>query len=136
MKPGAWVGIIIIIAALAYGARAFVSGVTPYVTFDQARRADSTVQVMGALDKSSIQFGSGTLDFRLVEKTGDKLPVVFAGSQPADFRMATQVTAIGRYDGHVFQADNILVKCPSKYQGQPAATPTFTAPAGVDLSRS
>lgn len=136
MKPAAWVGIVIIVAALAYGAKAFVSGVTPYVTFDQARHADTTVQVMGALDKSSIRYGKGTLDFALMSKNGDRLPIAFPGSQPADFRMATQVTAIGKYDGRVFQADNLLVKCPSKYQGQPATTRKFTAPAGLNLSHT
>ncbi len=54
MKPAVWVGLAIIIAALLFGARAFITNLTPYVTFDQARTARGNVQVMGKLDKKSI----------------------------------------------------------------------------------
>ena len=118
MKPAAWVGLAIIIASLAFGARAFVTNLTPYVTFDQAREARAPVQVMGKLDKESISIDSGTtLDFTLLDDKGDRLPVTFSAARPANFEMAVQVTAIGRYDGKIFQAENLLVKCPTKYQG-------------------
>lgn len=121
MKPAAWLGLAIILAALAFGANAFVKTLTPYVTFAQARQAQGSVQVMGQLDKTSIQYGnSGTLDFVLLDGHGDRLPVAFVASRPANFDQAIQVTAIGHYDGSVFQADNLLLKCPSKYQGKEA----------------
>jgi cytochrome c-type biogenesis protein CcmE len=134
MKPATWLVIVIIVAALGYGASAFVHSVTPYVTFDEARHAAATVQVMGNLDKSSIRFGADkTIDFALTSKDGDKLPVSFAGTQPSDLKMASQVTAIGHYDGAVFRADNLLVKCPSKYQGQ-TTTRSYAAMTGQPAS--
>lgn len=117
MKPAAWFGFAIIVAALAFGAKAFVSNLTPYVTFQQARAAKGTVQVMGKLDKTSIQYDRQQLAFTLVSDDGDRMPVRFTAARPANFAMATQVTAIGKYDGQTLEAQNLLVKCPSKYQG-------------------
>jgi len=117
MKPAAWVGFLIIVGALAFGARAFVTNLTPYVTFEQARAAKGTVQVMGKLDKESITSDRQQLAFTLVSDNGDRLPVRFTAARPANFNMATQITAIGKYDGKELEAKNLLVKCPSKYQG-------------------
>ena len=118
MKPAAWVGLAIIIAAIAFGARSFVTNLTPYLTFEQARKARGSVQVMGKLDKKSIEDrGSKALKFVLLDDAGDRLPVVFSDTRPANLEQATQITAIGKYDGTAFQADRLLVKCPSKYQG-------------------
>ncbi|MDR3708931.1 MAG: cytochrome c maturation protein CcmE [Capsulimonadaceae bacterium] len=118
MKPAAWLGLAIIVAALAFGATAFVRTLTPYVSFDQARHADGSVQVMGKLDKASIHYGdAGRLNFVIVNDQHDALPVSFVATRPANFEQAVQVTAIGRYDGSTFQADKLMLKCPSKYQG-------------------
>jgi cytochrome c-type biogenesis protein CcmE len=117
MKPAAWVGLAIIGAALAFGANAFVTNLTPYVSFAEARKAQAAVQVMGKLDKSSISTDAGQLLFTIVSKEGDHLPVSFTAARPSNFSMATEVTAIGMYDGQIFRANNLLVKCPSKYQG-------------------
>ena len=118
MKPAAWVGLAVIIAALAFGAKAFVSNLTPYVTFEAARAAKSTVQVMGKLDKTSVTSDAHALNFDLISKEGDHLPVSFTATRPANFEMATEVTAIGTFDGQRFRASNLLVKCPTKYQGK------------------
>ncbi len=119
MKPAAWVGIVIILGALAFSSKAFVTNLTPYLTFEKARQAprSSTVQVMGALDKKSIRQQMGTLAFEIVSKEGDRMPVSFKQQKPANFEQAIEVTAIGRFDGATFRADRLLVKCPSKYQG-------------------
>lgn len=117
-KPAPLIGLVIILAALAFGARAFVANLTPYVAFREARERSGQVQVMGALDKASVVYRDGVLSFTLVAKTdGDRLPVQFKKTKPGNFEQAVEVTAIGRWDGAVFQADNLLVKCPSKYQG-------------------
>lgn len=121
MKPAVIVGFVAIAGALAFGAKAFVTNLTPYITFADARKvsADSgNVQVMGALDKTSVRYSKMQLGFTLVEtKTGEKMPVRFTAARPANFDQAVQVTAIGHYNNGVFEASNLLVKCPSKYQG-------------------
>jgi cytochrome c-type biogenesis protein CcmE len=117
MKPAAWFGFLIIAGALAFGAKAFVSNLTPYVTFEQARTAKSEVQVMGKLDKTSIRNDAKELVFTIVSDNGDRMPVRFTAAAPANFAMAIQVTAIGTFKGDTMEAKNLLVKCPTKYQG-------------------
>lgn len=120
VKPATWFGLAIILAALGYGAQAFVTNLVPYVPFQQARTAQGTVQIMGKLDKQSIQSGLQELAFTLIDKDGkDRMPVSFTSARPPNFEMAIEITAIGKYDGQsgIFRAKNLLVKCPTKYQG-------------------
>ncbi|MDH4223841.1 MAG: cytochrome c maturation protein CcmE [candidate division Zixibacteria bacterium] len=39
------------------------------------------------------------------------------GVKPANFEQATSIVVIGMYRDGIFIADQVLVKCPSKYQG-------------------
>lgn len=117
MKPAAWFGLAIILGAVGFGAKSFVTNLTPYVTFKQARESKESVQVMGALDKSSVGSDARQLSFTIVSTDGDRMPVSFTAARPANFNEATQVTAVGKFDGQVFRADNLYVKCPTKYQG-------------------
>ena len=43
--------------------------------------------------------------------------VAYKGLKPGNFNDATQVVAIGRFHGGTLEAEKLLVKCPSKYQG-------------------
>jgi cytochrome c-type biogenesis protein CcmE len=117
MKPGAWVGLVIIIAALAFGAKSFVTNLIPYVSFTEAKASAGAVQVMGKLDKSTIADDLGQLTFTIVDKDGNRMPVAFTSARPPNFQMALEVTAQGKFDGQTFRATNLLVKCPTKYQG-------------------
>ena len=118
MKPASLVGLVVILGALVYGAQAFVSNLTPYVPFAEARKATGQVQVMGKLDKKSVHNDVRELYFEIVTPDGsDRMPVSFTAARPPNFEMAIEVTAIGKWDGQIFRAKNLLVKCPSKYQG-------------------
>ncbi|HKY61724.1 MAG TPA: cytochrome c maturation protein CcmE, partial [Gemmatimonadota bacterium] len=59
---------------------------------------------------------------------GETLPVVYHGVKPANFEQATSVVAIGTYKGDQFVADQLLVKCPSKYQAEGALDEPAPAP--------
>lgn len=128
MKPSGWIGLLVIVAALGMGARAFITNLTPYVTFADARKSKTAVQVMGKLDKKSIAYNGSQLEFTLVSENGEeRMPVVFKAQRPANFEQAIQITAIGSYDGDTFQAKNLLVKCPTKYQGTDTETKSYGA---------
>jgi cytochrome c-type biogenesis protein CcmE len=118
MRPAAWVGLVVIVAALAFGSRAFVANLTPYITFEQAREAKGQVQIVGKLVKGSTAYKNKTLLFQMVDDKNDRMPVAYDDVRPPNFEMATQITAIGAYDGDTFRAEKLLVKCPSKYQGE------------------
>ncbi|HQR47100.1 MAG TPA: cytochrome c maturation protein CcmE [Thermoanaerobaculia bacterium] len=121
MKKAYWIGAVVVLAFLALGLSTFTKSMTPYVSFDEAKSSKRTVQVMGALEKGSTRYdtGSKTLHFSLVdEKTRTALPVTYRDVKPANFEEAVSIVAIGRYHEGAFQAEKLLVKCPSKYQGE------------------
>lgn len=123
---GAIVGLTLIGGTMAFCASTFKSTLINYVPFTAARAAtDSSVQIMGAPVAGTMQYDSSTheLHFTMRDTQGTLMPVVFKGPKPEDLdsamTKASKITAQGSYDKaqQVFVADNLLVKCPSKYQG-------------------
>ncbi len=112
-------GVVAIIAFVAFGAGAFKSNLTPYVSFQQARATSDAVQIAGKLVHGSDSFdaASSSLTFSIQDEHGDVMRVAYKGLKPGNFNEATQVVAIGRYHGGILEAEQLLVKCPSKYQG-------------------
>lgn len=99
---------------------AFKKSLTPYVSFSEAKTSNKIVQIAGTLEKNSINYNeeNAILQFKLKEKDGkDIIGVLYKGPKPLNFEDATSVVAIGVYDGINFNAKQLLVKCPSKYQG-------------------
>ena len=112
-------GVVIIAGFIAFGAGAFKSNLTPYVSFQQARATRDAVQVAGKLVQGSDSFeeSSSRLLFSIKDDHGDTMRVAYKGLKPGNFHEATQVVAIGRFRGGMLEAEKLLVKCPSKYQG-------------------
>ena len=46
------------------------------------------------------------------------MPVEYRGVIPGNFDQAVSVVAIGKFAGDHFEAQQLLVKCPSKYQAE------------------
>lgn len=121
MKRAYWAGAILILGFLGLGLTTFTKSMTPYVSFAEAKSSHRTVQVMGALQKGSAKYDTAqkTLFFTLVDpKTQDVIPVSYTDVKPANFEDAISIVAIGRYENERFTAEKLLVKCPSKYQGE------------------
>lgn len=106
--------------AVGIGVTSFKKTVTPYISFAEARRASGLVQVNGVLaDKRYVlQPNEQYLSFRLRDSNGQVLPVEYRGVVPGNFDQATSIVAIGRYRQDRFVAEQLLVKCPSKYQAE------------------
>jgi cytochrome c-type biogenesis protein CcmE len=112
------VAVIVIFGAL--GIWSLVGTATPYVGFEQARSMESRVQVMGKVDKASAEYdaGSGVFSFYIINDDGDRMKVDYSGTKPGNFEQAESVVCIGKVKDGVFEARELLVKCPSKYQGE------------------
>ena len=119
MKKGYWIAAALTLAFVGFGLTAFQKTLTPYLSFDEARKARGVVQVMGGLDKQSDRYDTATqqLSFDLMDANGRRMPVVYRGIKPGNFRDAISIVAIGRYRDGRIDAEKLLVKCPSKYQG-------------------
>jgi len=119
MKTGYWIAAALCLAFVGFGLTAFKKTLTPYLSFDEAKKARGVVQVMGALDKQSDRYDAAKeeLSFDLVDPEGRRMPVSYRGIRPGNFKDAISIVAIGRYQDGRIEAEKLLVKCPSKYQG-------------------
>ena len=121
MKKAYWAGAALILGFLALGLTTFSSTMTPYVSFDEALSSPRVCQVMGGLERGSSKYDTKTqtLLFNLVDpETKKVLPVTYRDVKPANFEEAVSIVAIGKYRDEAFHAEKLLVKCPSKYQGE------------------
>ena len=121
MKKAYWLGAAVLLGFLVLGLSTFSKSMTPYVSFSEAKTSKRTVQVMGALEKGTTRYdiASKTLHFNLVDpQTKDVIPVTYTDVKPANFEDAVSIVAIGKYQDGAFHAEKLLVKCPSKYQGE------------------
>jgi cytochrome c-type biogenesis protein CcmE len=119
MKKGYWIAAGLAVAFVLLGVTSFQKTLTPYLSFEEARGSKGVVQVMGGLDKTSDRYDTSTqrLFFDLTDERGGRMPVVYGGTKPANFKDAISIVAIGRYRDGRIEAEKLLVKCPSKYQG-------------------
>lgn len=119
MKTKYLIGIPIILIFVIFGALSFRKTLTPYVNFEEAKNSGATVQVIGEVVFSQVKYDIDThqLQFSIRDEHGEKMTVVYNGTKPANFEQADQAVIIGKYENGVFVADQLLVKCPSKYQG-------------------
>lgn len=121
------IGGLIIVAALAWGASAFFTSTVAYVSIEEAAKAKRTVQVMGKVDQPSVHYASteNRLEFSVTDpeatdlSTAPRMPVIYYGTVPGNLDQAVSVVLKGKPNTEgQFVADQILVKCPSKYQGE------------------
>jgi cytochrome c-type biogenesis protein CcmE len=125
MKAKYIIGGIIILIFVVWGAMAFLKTTVSYVSFEQARESSRTVQVAGHIDFDRVEYDldNQRLVFDIYEMdpqdpvSPDRLTVVYHGVVPGNFDQATSIVVRGKPEDDLFMAEQLLVKCPSKYQG-------------------
>jgi cytochrome c-type biogenesis protein CcmE len=123
LKPLHMIGIAIIVLAIVLGYYGLQSGLRPYTTsVSEAISTGRGVQLAGFLypGETGAYDSNGEFTFKLQDSTGNVVQVIYPKPKPANFEKAISIVAIGHYDAakNVFLADDMLVKCPSKYQEQ------------------
>lgn len=119
IKPLHIAGLGIIVLAIVYAAFGFQSGFRSYTqSVDEAIAATRSVQLAGFLGSTGEIDADGRFTFMLQDEDGKLIKVISDDPRPANFEQAISIVAIGRYDQAegAFMADDLLVKCPSKYQ--------------------
>ena len=124
------VGAVIAVGAIAYLILSGLRGATVYsLTIGELRaRGEAAigqgVRVAGKLDGRSISWDpeTVTLGFELRDE-GQALPVVYRGVKPDMFNDGAEGIVEGKLmPSGVFEANRLLLKCPSKYE---AGTPVY-----------
>lgn len=107
----------LVVVFVCYAGWAFADSLTPYVDIKGAREARGSVQVKGLLlkDIPPVQQG-GDFVFWLSDEAGERIEVRYHGTEPDQFRSAYHIVAVGSCRDGVFEADRLLLKCPSKYE--------------------
>ena len=119
MKAGTIATVVLTVIGLCAVVFAFVKNSSPYVTVAQAKEhRGGSVHLSGDLLRETIHQGAGRLTFEMVDEEGQRAQVVFKGMAPSNMKDATKVVAIGSMKGDVFEADKLLLKCPSKYESE------------------
>jgi len=125
MKKIHILGIIVIAVAIGVIFTSLQSSAT-YSDFAEATaNPDIEYHVVGKLNKTiPVQYdpkiNADECSFMMVDNKGIEKKVVLHKSVPQDFQKSEQIVLIGKMQGNEFHANEILMKCPSKYNdGKP-----------------
>ena len=119
MKKSSILGLIVIAIAISV-IIAVMSKSSSYSTFDEAKKLESELSVVGYLDKQKELYYDAAKDanyfsFFVKDDKGQECKVVFIGTKPQDFEKSEKIVLTGQMVGNEFRASKILMKCPSKY---------------------
>jgi cytochrome c-type biogenesis protein CcmE len=122
MKPIHIIALVIIaigIAALTMQAK----DVATYSNFSDAQAATDKVKVAGKLVKDKPMVydpikNANDFSFYLKDDKGKEVKVHLLKPKPQDFELSEQVVVTGEMKGDEFVANEILMKCPSKYKDE------------------
>jgi cytochrome c-type biogenesis protein CcmE len=116
-------GIILLVAVIAV-IIATVYDASTYADFETARKnPGKTIQIIGKLDKNKeVIYDSSlanlSLKFSITDNKGVSGRVVYYGTMPRDFKKLKEVVVTGHSEDTVFVAENLLLKCPTKYTNE------------------
>ncbi len=123
MKPRYIIGGVVAVILAVVVFMALNTSSVEYADVERAERLGKTVQVVGTWvkeDGSTYDAHANIFRFTMKDEHGRKIPVELTGSKPNNFEIAVSVVVKGRIENGVLKASNVLTKCPSKYEGQPA----------------
>jgi cytochrome c-type biogenesis protein CcmE len=112
-------GIVIIVAALVFGAVSFVETNVEYADIQSAMQTHKKVHVKGQWlreKESHFDTEKSQFVFYMKDDNNDEVKVILDGAKPNNFELAEAVVVSGRYQEGSFHASEILTKCPSKYE--------------------
>ncbi|HEY6162061.1 MAG TPA: cytochrome c maturation protein CcmE [Bacteroidia bacterium] len=128
MKKSHIIGIIVIAITIGVMVVALMDANT-YANFETADKNPGTeYHVAGRLDRDKEMVYDPVKDpniftFYMKDTLGVEKRVVLHKAKPQDFDHSEQLVLIGKSNGSDFEANDILMKCPSKYNdGKPVTT--------------
>ncbi len=117
MKPKVIIGVVAIIGFTSLLMYNFGNSISTYTNFKEAASKESAHVVGKWADAKPHGFSMETkkFSFHMKDRDGNVRKVVYAGSKPNNFERAEKLVVIGSLKNDVFYADEMLMKCPSKY---------------------
>ena len=114
-------GIIIVVFMAIMGYLFTETNISYEENFSKIVSSNKTMKATGSwvkeksyhVDKQNKQFSFFMKDF-----LGNEMKVIYDGTIPNNFESSTSVVVTGKYKDGSFHANDILTKCPSKYEEQ------------------
>ncbi len=101
-----------------------------YMTVNELQSQATTIQgqrvrvngsVVAGTEEWKPEVNPPTLKFSIQDEHGGVLPVVFYGPRPDNFQRAASAIVEGELlSNGAFQAETLLLKCPSRYEEEPS----------------
>ena len=118
-------GVVVAVVIGVLIATSFSGSTSDYITVVQAKGLDAdqarNSRVAGEIVPNSVDWNTRELHltFAIEDETG-VMPISYYGPQPDMLVDAVEAVVIGKYDpaGDVFEAEELMMKCPSKYEEQ------------------
>ena len=114
---------LIVVAVLIGVIFSTISESSTYAPFSTAiENEGKTYHVVGKLNlekdfEYNPEKNANLFGFYLVDIEGKEMKVLYNGTKPQDFEKSEQVVVVGKYVNDSFVAKDVLMKCPSKYNG-------------------
>lgn len=131
MKAKTIIGVVLLVGFTSLLFLNFGQQVGGYMNFEQAAETGSKAHVVGTwLQDREARYdpSRNVFVFYMQDDAGNVRQVQYPNPKPANFEDAEKLVIEGVGDDQVFQAEHILVKCPSKYNAD-APTDLQTTPS-------
>lgn len=117
MKPRVIIGVIALVGFTSLLMYNFGNSISTYTDFEKASDMESAHVVGFHVKSKPYGFSVKHKQFRfyMKDQSGNVLPVVYPKAKPNNFEQAERLVVIGNLRNGVFYADEMLMKCPSKY---------------------
>jgi cytochrome c-type biogenesis protein CcmE len=120
MKKIYIVSLVLVVAAIVIIVQA-TGDYTTYADFAIAEKTGERVKITGQLVKEKEMIYNPDTEpnifrFFMEDVKGEQRQIVLNKAKPQDFELSESIVLTGQMKGDAFYADEILMKCPSKYK--------------------
>ena len=133
---------LVLIAIVIASLLSLLDDLSTYDSVESARKKEGKfVHLIAKLDTSKPVFYDPIKDpnylaFTAIDSLGSSTNVVYKNAKPTDFEKSQRIVMKGSMQGDVFQCNEIVMKCPSKYKEQGAVPTNAVSAASNEEKKS
>lgn len=119
MKVQQIILLVVIAAALVFFGISLGANSSSYADFGLAKKTGKTIHVAGEwVQREKVVEEPNRFQFYVQDSLKNTEWVTYYDPKPSNFDQAEKVVLIGRYEDEGFVANEIVTKCPSKYEAE------------------
>jgi cytochrome c-type biogenesis protein CcmE len=119
--------VLVLIAAAIAVLVSFMGNLTTYETVASAKEKEGkAVKLVVSLVPNTIEYDAvknpNYLTFMAKDTLNNTIKVIYHDAKPTDMEKSTRIVLNGKIQNNQFDCKSILLKCPSKYKNEEAAS--------------